>query len=92
MYNAGVMLLDLANPAKVIGKMRACLMWPEEDYEFRGNVPQVVFPTAAVPGSSDDELLVYYGAADSSICLAKVSIAALVERCLGDGPCLPGQP
>jgi len=92
MYNAGVMLLDLANPAKVIGKMRACLMWPEEDYEFRGNVPQVVFPTAAVPGNSGDELLVYYGAADSSICLAKVSIRALVERCLSDGPCLPGQP
>lgn len=92
MYNAGVMLLDLANPANVIGKMRACLMWPEEDYEFRGNVPQVVFPTAAVPGESEDELFVYYGAADTSICLATVSIGRLVERCLADGPCLPGQP
>ncbi len=91
MYNAGAMLLDLKNPAKVIGKMRACLMWPEEDYEYRGNVPQVVFPTAAVMGDSSDELFVYYGAADSSICLATLSIEALVERCLTDGPCLPGQ-
>ena len=92
MYNAGVMLLDLADPSKVIGKMRACLMWPVEDYEFRGNVPQVVFPTAAVAGNSDDELWIYYGAADSSICLATASVSALVERCLADGPCLPGQP
>jgi predicted GH43/DUF377 family glycosyl hydrolase len=92
MYNAGAMLLDLKDPSKVIGKMRACLMWPEEEYEFRGNVPQVVFPAAAVAGNHADELFVYYGAADSSICLATVSISALVNRCLADGPCLPGQP
>ena len=92
MYTAGVMLLDLKNPGRVIGKMRACLMWPEEEYEFRGNVPQVVFPTAAVAGANEDELFVYYGAADTSICMAKASISGLVERCLADGPCLPGQP
>jgi len=92
MYNAGVALLDLVNPAKVIGKMRACLMWPEEEYEFRGNVPQVVFPTAALRSAEDpDQVMVYYGAADSSICLATASISALVARCLTDGPCLPGQ-
>jgi beta-1,4-mannooligosaccharide/beta-1,4-mannosyl-N-acetylglucosamine phosphorylase len=67
-------------------------MWPEKDYEFRGNVPQVVFPTAAIPGRTEDELFIYYGAADSSICLATASISQLVERCLADGPCLPGQP
>jgi len=92
MYNMGAMILDLEDPSKVIGKMRACLMWPEKDYEFRGNVPQVVFPTAAIPGRTGDELFIYYGAADSSICLATASISQLVERCLADGPCLPGQP
>lgn len=92
MYNAGCMLLDLKDPGKVIGKMRACLMWPTEEYEFRGNVPQVVFPTAAVSGDNPDELFVYYGAADSSICLAKTTISGLVERCLADGPCLRGKP
>ncbi|MEX1048060.1 MAG: glycoside hydrolase family 130 protein [Akkermansiaceae bacterium] len=91
MYSAGAMLLDLEDPSKVIGKMRACLMWPETDYEFRGNVPQVVFPTAAVAGFRQDELLVYYGAADSSVCLATLSIQDLVDRCLADGPCLPGE-
>ena len=93
MYNAGVALLDLHNPGKVVGKMRACLMWPEEQYEFVGNVPQVVFPTAALRSADDaDKVMVYYGAADSSICLATASISALVERCLADGPYQPGQP
>jgi predicted GH43/DUF377 family glycosyl hydrolase len=92
MYNAGAMLLDLEDPSRVIGKMRACLLWPEETYEFIGNVPQVVFPTAVVPGATADELLVYYGAADTFICLAKASRSALVERCLSDGPWEPGRP
>ena len=92
MYNAGAMLLDLQNPAKIIGKMRACLMWPEEEYEFRGNVPQVIFPTAVITGDSADELLVYYGAADTHICLAKASLSGLIDRCLTDGPWVPGQP
>lgn len=93
MYNAGCMLLDLKDPSRVIGKMRACLMWPTEEYEFRGNVPQVIFPTVALRCREDaDKLMVYYGAADSSICLATASVSALVERCLADGPWIPGQP
>jgi predicted GH43/DUF377 family glycosyl hydrolase len=92
MYNAGCMLLDLADPSRVIGKMRACLMWPVTEYEFRGNVPQVVFPTAAIQRPGTDELMIYYGAADSHVCLAKASVSALINRCLADGPCLPGQP
>ena len=87
MYNMGAMLLDLENPAKVIGKMRACLMEPQTDYEYRGNVPQVVFPSAVIQGNSEDELFVYYGAADTHICLATASLSALVERCLADDPC-----
>ena len=92
MYNMGCMLLDLADPSRVIGKMRACLMWPEEDYEFLGNVPQVVFPSAALRVDDSDDLLIYYGAADSSMCLATASVTGLVERCLADGPWVPGQP
>jgi predicted GH43/DUF377 family glycosyl hydrolase len=91
MYNVGAMLLDLENPAKVIGKLRDCLMWPTEYYEMQGNVPQVVFPTAAIPLPEDDQLLLYYGAADSCMCRATLSLSQLIEECLKDGPCLPGQ-
>jgi predicted GH43/DUF377 family glycosyl hydrolase len=86
MYNAGAMLLDLKDPSKIIGKMKEYIMVPEMDYEQIGNVPQVVFPTAAIPHYEKDELDIYYGAADTSICLAKAKISELVEACLADGP------
>jgi beta-1,2-mannobiose phosphorylase / 1,2-beta-oligomannan phosphorylase len=90
MYNMGAMLLDLKNPAKVVGKLRTCLMWPTEPYEMLGNVPQVVFPTAAIPDAGRDELWIYYGAADSYICRATVGLSELVNACLADGPWEPG--
>jgi predicted GH43/DUF377 family glycosyl hydrolase len=92
MYNAGCMLLDLKDPSKIIGKMKDCLFWPERDYETSGNVPQVVFPTAALIHPSKDELKIYYGAADTSICLATASLSFLVEKCLEDGPLVYPQP
>jgi len=57
----------------------------------RVNVPQVVFPAAAIRRPGSDELMIYYGAADSSICVATASVNALVERCLKDGPWVPGK-
>jgi len=86
MYSAGCMLLDIDDPSKIIGKMRECLMWPEKNYENCGNVPQVIFPTAAIQHGEPDELKIYYGAADSSMCLATASISELVDKCLKDGP------
>lgn len=86
MYNAGCMLLDLKDPSKIIGKMREYLMVPETEYEQIGNVPQVVFPTAAIPHGEPDELKIYYGCADTVVSLATASISDLIERCLADGP------
>lgn len=91
MYNVGAMLLDLEDPSKVIGKLRDCLMWPTEDYEMIGNVTQVVFPTAAIADVEKDELLLYYGAADTCLGRATISLSTLIKECLKDGPCLPGQ-
>jgi len=86
-YNAGCMLLDLEDPSKVIGKMRECLLWPEELYERVGQVDNVVFPTAALVVSNDpDQLNIYYGCADTCIGLATASISTLVAKCLADGP------
>jgi beta-1,4-mannooligosaccharide/beta-1,4-mannosyl-N-acetylglucosamine phosphorylase len=61
-------------------------MVPEMDYEQNGNVPQVVFPTAVIPHFEKDEMDIYYGAADKSICLAKAEISKIVDACLADGP------
>ena len=86
MYNMGCMLLDLEDPARIIGKMRDCLMWPEMPYELTGNCPGVVFPTAAIPHGEPDELKIYYGAADTCMGLALANQSALVEQCLAGGP------
>jgi beta-1,4-mannooligosaccharide/beta-1,4-mannosyl-N-acetylglucosamine phosphorylase len=86
MYSMGCMLLDLEDPSRIVGKMRACLMWPEEPYEMNGNCPMVVFPTAAIVHGKPDELKIYYGAADRTMCLARASLSSLIEQCLADGP------
>jgi predicted GH43/DUF377 family glycosyl hydrolase len=85
-YHAGCMLLDLDDPERIIGKMRAPLMCPETLYERVGNVDNVVFPTAALAHGEPDELKIYYGAADTAIGLATASISQLVDACLADGP------
>jgi len=66
--------------------MNRYLMIPEKEYEFFGNVPQVVFPTAAIPYYDEDRLDIYYGGADTCICLAEAKLSELVDKCLEDGP------
>jgi beta-1,4-mannooligosaccharide/beta-1,4-mannosyl-N-acetylglucosamine phosphorylase len=81
-YRAGVMLLDLDDPSKVIARPNAPLLEPETDYEtdpeFR---PNVVFPTGAVL-EPDGKIKLYYGAADKTVALAETSVDQLLEFCL----------
>lgn len=80
-YTAGIMLLDLKDPTKILGICKEPLMVPEEKYEindsFRNNV---IFPTGAV--LEGDELKIYYGAADTVICLATAKIDDLISLCV----------
>ena len=80
-YQAGAMLLDLDNPARVVGKLNETLLEPDADYERQGVTPNVVFPTAAVP-LDDGRLRVYYGAADSVMALAEGDTRQIVDACL----------
>jgi predicted GH43/DUF377 family glycosyl hydrolase len=79
-YQAGAMLLDLDDPTVIVGKMDECLICPTESYERVGITPNVVFPTALVP-KSKDEMWLYYGAADTCMSLARVSVQALADAC-----------
>jgi len=67
-YAAGAMLLDLENPSRVLGRSEA-IMVPEQDFERKGFLPNIVFPTGAVP--CDDTALIYYGAADCFTAVAE---------------------
>jgi predicted GH43/DUF377 family glycosyl hydrolase len=77
-YRLGLALLDLENPAKVLMRGDEWLFGPEAPYERVGDVPDVVFPCGTTLADDGDTLHVYYGAADTSICLATASLSALL--------------
>lgn len=70
-------LLNLDNPLKLIGRSSAPLLIPEADYETNGLIPDVVFPSGAL--IKNDELGVYYGAADNYCCLATCNLEELLK-------------
>ncbi len=86
-YQAGVFLLDLHDPSKLLGRSRFNILEPRELYELAGQVPNVVFPSGAVVQSvdadgfatDDSEVYVYYGAADTCVGLAVTTVRMLVE-------------
>ena len=81
-YCAGMLLLDLEDPGKVLGVYRHPLIAPETQYETaEGFRTQVIFPTAAIP-EPDGTLKIYYGASDTVIALATAPIDQLVDLCL----------
>jgi len=88
-YQAGVALLDLHNPARVLARGRYNILEPREPYELMGQVPNVVFPSGWTADHVDADgftlphatISVYYGAADTQVALAFTSVAALVSAC-----------
>lgn len=77
-YRANAALLDGMNPQKLIGRLAESLFEPEENWEKRGVVDNVVFPTGAIV--SDGVLYIYYGAADKKIALKSVKINELLSE------------
>ena len=62
-YAAALLLQDLNDPRKVVGLSSEPIMRAEADFEKRGYLPSIVFPTALL--HRGDYLDVYYGAADT---------------------------
>lgn len=77
-YRAGVALLDKKDPTKVIGHLKEPLFSPEEKWEKKGVVDNVVFPTGAVVFGK--KLYIYYGAADKYIAVASVNMNELLKE------------
>lgn len=81
-YCACASLLTLENPQKEIARLPYPLFKPELDWELKGDVNNVVFPTGTA--LFDDTLYIYYGAADKRIACASVSISELVNELLNN--------
>jgi predicted GH43/DUF377 family glycosyl hydrolase len=81
-YRVGLALLDLDEPTRVLRRLPNWIFAPLAPYERTGDVPNVVFPCGLLHDPVSDELRLYYGAADSSICLATVRLADLLDAIL----------
>jgi len=75
-YRLGLALLDLEDPRRVLKRSSEWLFSPSETYERVGDVGDVVFPCGWT--LVDDEIRVYYGAADTSISLATGRLSELL--------------
>ena len=53
------------------------ILAPEQGFETKGFVPNVVFPTGVV--QDGDTLLVYYGAADAFTAMAELSLREIMD-------------
>jgi beta-1,4-mannooligosaccharide/beta-1,4-mannosyl-N-acetylglucosamine phosphorylase len=78
-YSFGAALLDLDRPWKVIYRTRPYLLNPREYYECVGDVPNVVFPCAALVDPPTGRMAIYYGGADTVTCLAFAYLHEVVE-------------
>ncbi len=80
-YRLGAFLLDYEDVSKMLGRSDIPILSPREPYERIGDVNNVVFSCGAVV-EPDGEIKVYYGAADTCICLARATVQELVCSCL----------
>jgi predicted GH43/DUF377 family glycosyl hydrolase len=77
-----VALLDSSNPAIVTHRGESWLLSPQENYERIGDVNNVVFPCGMVIDEENDEIFLYYGAADTCMALARGRLSEVMAYAL----------
>ena len=77
-YRLGLALLETERPGSVLARSSEWIFGPRAPYERAGDVSDVVFPCGWVVDDDGDTLFVYYGAADTSVCVATANLAALL--------------
>ena len=80
-YRLGVALHDLNDPSIIIGVSDQWILQPEDPWEITGYVSNVVFTCGAVP-EADGSVKIYWGAADSVMCVGNANINDLIDLCL----------
>ncbi len=87
-YRVGLAMLDRDDPSTVIARSNEWIFGPREPYEQTGDVPGVVFPCGWILRDDGDTVHIYYGAADTVVCVAETSLATLLDH-LEQHPCKP---
>ena len=78
-YSMGAAILDKERPDQVLFRTKPYLLSPQTNYECVGDVPNVVFPCAALHSIEEDKVAIYYGAADTVTGLAFGRISEIVK-------------
>ncbi len=84
-YRLGCAVHDLKDPRKVIGRTHRFILAPEALHERVGYVGNVVFTCGAIP-EPDGTIKLYYGGADTVMCVATGKIDDLIDLALEEGP------
>ena len=77
-YRLGLALFDSDQPERLLKRGDEWVFGPEERYEQRGDVGNVVFPCGYTIAEDGDTIRFYYGAADTTIALATGSISGML--------------
>ncbi len=81
LFSVKTILLDLKNPLKIIKEIDYPILVPEEYYEKIGYTLDVIHPSGAI--IKDSFIYLYYGSADTTICLARISLSRLLDKLRG---------
>lgn len=92
LYRLGLALFDLNTPEICLLRANTWIFGPEAPYEREGDVGNVVFPCGYTIGEDGDTIHMYYGAADSSIALARGKISTLLSWLEIHGKPEPNEP
>ena len=76
-YSMGALLLDKDDPSIILSRSNTPILTPEEPYERSGFFAETVFPCTAFLEKSD--VVIYYGAADNSICRVDIPLKTILE-------------
>jgi predicted GH43/DUF377 family glycosyl hydrolase len=80
-YRLGAVTLDADDPSKVTCRSAIPILTPREYYERVGDVNNVVFSCGAILEDDGQELKIYYGASDTSICVGTANVNSLMQFC-----------
>lgn len=78
-YSFGAAILDIDQPWKVKYRTKPYLLSPQTMYECVGDVPNVAFPCAALCDAETGRITIYYGGADTVICMAHCQVDELIQ-------------
>ena len=81
-YKLGAMLLDLKNPTKILHRSNEPILEPDAIYENNGFKGGVIYSCGAVVAGAT--LYVYYGAADSVVCVATANLQKLLDDLIAE--------